>query len=268
MDTVMKSQSDAIHERLELLDVNVSAVSIPLAVQIILEWIAAKTRTYVCVAPVSTLVDCQKNADYKKVVNQAGMVTPDGMPVVWMGRMSGNRVIERTYGPDLMLAVAEAGLAQDVRHFWYGGQSSTLKSLETKLKNRFPSLNVVGQFAPPFTRYAQKENEQTITMINEAKPDILWVGLGSPKQDFWMSLHRPLLDVPVIIGVGAAFDFLSGQKAQAPRWMQHSGLEWLFRLASEPRRLWRRYLIGNVEFLYFLGRAKMKQALGWHKDEL
>jgi N-acetylglucosaminyldiphosphoundecaprenol N-acetyl-beta-D-mannosaminyltransferase len=254
-------------ERLDLLGVRVSAVSVPLAVKEIERWIASGTKTYVCVAPVSTLVDCQKNADYKDVVNRAGMVTPDGMPVVWMGKASGSRTIERTYGPDLMLAVVDAGQAKGRRHFWYGGKIETLDLLEKKLKARFPSLNVVGKYAPPVAAYAGKENADVIRMINEAKPDILWVGLGSPKQDFWMSLNRPLLDVPVMIGVGAAFDFLSGQKPQAPVWMQKSGLEWLFRLASEPRRLWRRYLIGNAEFIYYLVRARIKQWSGWRKDE-
>ncbi len=254
-------------DRLDLLGVRVSAVSIPLAVQKIEGWIESRTKTYVCVAPVSTLVDCQKNADYKSVVNGAGMVTPDGMPVVWLGKASGNKVIERTYGPDLMLAVIESGQARGRRHFCYGGREPTLELLEKRLKARFPSINVVGKYAPPVVPYAQKESDEVLRMINEAKPDILWVGLGSPKQDFWMSLNRPLLDVPVIIGVGAAFDFLSGLKPQAPRWMQRSGLEWLFRLASEPHRLWRRYLIGNVEFLYYLTREKIKRLSGRYKDE-
>jgi N-acetylglucosaminyldiphosphoundecaprenol N-acetyl-beta-D-mannosaminyltransferase len=253
------------HERLDLLGVRVSAVSVPRAVQIIDGWIGANIKTYVCVAPVSTLVDCQKNSDYKNVVNSAGMVTPDGMPVVWLGKASGSPTIDRTYGPDLMLAMTEAGQAQGRRHFWYGGKPETLDFLEQSFQKKFPAMNLAGKYSPPFVPYAQKESQDVIRMINEAKPDILWVGLGSPKQDFWMSLNRPLLDVPVIIGVGAAFDFLSGQKPQAPRWMQRSGLEWLFRLASEPRRLWRRYLIGNIEFLYYLSRERIKRLS--RKDE-
>jgi N-acetylglucosaminyldiphosphoundecaprenol N-acetyl-beta-D-mannosaminyltransferase len=258
---------NANHERLDLLGVRVSAVSIPLAVATIDGWIASKTKTYVCVAPVSTLVDCQKNADYKSVVNQAGMVTPDGMPVVWLGKASGSRVIDRTYGPDLMQAVTDAGQGKGRRHFWFGGSPKTLELLEKKFRERYPAMTLAGKYSPPMKPYAEKESDDIVRMINEARPDILWVGLGSPKQDFWMSLNRPLLDVPVIIGVGAAFDFLSGQKPQAPRWMQRSGLEWLFRLASEPRRLWRRYLIGNAEFLYYLGRERIKHLTGWRKDE-
>jgi len=264
---VMNASATGNHDRLDLLGVRVSAVSVPLAVQQIDRWIETKSKTYVCVAPVSTLVDCQKNADYKSVVNDAGMVTPDGMPVVWLGKASGSRIMERTYGPDLMLAVTQAGQAKGRRHFWYGGRSETLDLLEKSLKTKFPDLKLVGKYSPSMMSYAQKEAPDVIRMINDSKPDILWVGLGSPKQDFWMSLNRPLLDVPVIIGVGAAFDFLSGQKPQAPRWMQRSGLEWLFRLACEPRRLWRRYLIGNLEFLYYLGRARIKQWSGWRKDD-
>lgn len=262
----MNTQSAISHERLDLLGVRVSAVSIPLAVETIDSWIASKARTYVCVAPVSTLVDCQKNHDYRSIVNAAGMVTPDGMPVVWLGKASGSRVIDRTYGPDLMLATTQAGQAKGRRHFWYGGSARTLELLETSLKTKFPAMNLAGKYSPPMTPFAQKESREIIDMINNAKPDILWVGLGSPKQDFWMSLNRPLLDVPVIIGVGAAFDFLSGQKPQAPRWMQRSGLEWLFRLGSEPRRLWRRYLIGNAEFVYYLCRDRIKHWTGFHKD--
>ncbi len=246
------------HERIDLLGVRVSAVSIPLAVQTVDEWIASRAKTYVCVAPVSTLVDCQKNDEYKSVVNQAGMVTPDGMPVVWLGKASGSRVISRTYGPDLMQAVTDAGQAKGYRHFWFGGRDQTLGLLEEKIKQQYPAAKIVGKYSPPHMAYAQKESDEVIGMINDAKPDILWVGLGSPKQDFWMSLNRPLLNVPVMIGVGAAFDFLSGQKPQAPRWMQRSGLEWAFRLASEPRRLWRRYLIGNTEFIYYLVRDRIK----------
>ncbi len=247
------------HQRLNLLGVKVSEVTIPLAVDIIDGWIRSHRKVYVCVAPVSTLVDCQKNDDYKNIVNRAGMVTPDGMPVVWLGKASGSRVIERTYGPDLMLALTQAGQTKKYRHFFYGGQPETMDLLGKKLKAKFPDVNIVGKYSPVFVPYAQQESREIIDLINKIKPDILWVGLGSPKQDFWMSLHRSLLEVPVMIGVGAAFDFISGVKPQAPLWMQKSSLEWVFRLLSEPRRLWKRYLVGNVRFLYYVGCDGIKR---------
>lgn len=232
-----------------------SDVNILQAVSIIDRWIASGQKTYVCVAPVATLVDCQKDAEYRRVVNNADMVTPDGMPVVWLGRSKGSRTIQRTYGPDLLLAVCQFGQSRGYRHFFYGSVPQTLDRLEEKLKVASPQLNIVGKISPVFKPKAVLEDQKMIDEINAAKPDVLWVGLGSPKQDFWMEIHRPLLNVPVIIGVGAAFDFLSGVKPQAPVWMRKSGLEWLFRLCSEPRRLWRRYLLGNSAFIYYVCRS-------------
>ena len=240
------------HQRLDLLGVRVSDITIPLALAVIDGWVNSRHKTYVCVAPVSTLVDCQKNEDYRNVVNRAGMVTPDGMPVVWLGKAKGSRTIERTYGPDLLTAVCENGSKQGYRHFFYGGTSQTLDRLHERLKAKTSGINIVGKISPDFTPQARRESNEVIEQINYAKPDILWIGLGSPKQDFWMSMHRPLLDVPVMIAVGAAFDFLSGTKPQAPVWMRKSGLEWVFRLWHEPRRLWKRYLIGNSAFIYYV----------------
>ncbi len=251
--------------RLDLLGVRVSDTNIPQAVATIDSWIKKRLKTYVCVAPVSTLVDCQKDGDYKTVVNRAGMVTPDGMPVVWLGKSKGSKIIARTYGPDLLTAVCQYGTDVGYRHFFYGSTPETLDRLEKKLSEKAPGLNVVGKISPDYKTRASVEGRDVIDRINQAKPDILWVGLGSPKQDFWMSLNRPSLDVPVIIGVGAAFDFLSGVKPQAPRWMQRSGLEWVFRLCSEPRRLWRRYLIGNSAFVYYVCLDCVKNCLKGNK---
>jgi len=166
--------------------------------------------------------------------------------------MKGHKQIARTYGPDLMLRVCEDGREKGYRHFLYGGNQDVNRQLIHNLRSRFPGINIVGHWAPPVREKGRKEDEDILTMINNAEPDILWIGLGSPKQEYWMKDHRDLLEVPVMVGVGAAFDFLSGAKKQAPRWMQRSGLEWLFRLANEPGRLWRRYLIGNSRFAALL----------------
>lgn len=241
----------------EILGVKVSAVNLSSASQQIEEWIAARVKTYVCVAPVSTVMDCQDDPEYLRIVNNAGMVTPDGMPVVWLGRRQAGTRVERTYGPDLMNAFCALSEEKGYKHFFYGGSSTANRLLIENLKRRFPKLNIAGQFSPSFLAIKQKEKSEVIGQINASGADVLWVGLGSPKQDFWMALHRNDIEVPVIVGAGAAFDFLAGTKPQAPRWMQRSGLEWVFRLCCEPQRLWKRYLVGNSRFIYLLLKNKI-----------
>jgi N-acetylglucosaminyldiphosphoundecaprenol N-acetyl-beta-D-mannosaminyltransferase len=235
-----------------LLGVNVSRVNLASAARQICEWVSQKKHTYVCVAPVSTLVDARRNPDYLEVVNSAGMVTPDGMPLVWLARSKGCTDVLRTYGPDLMLEICNYGQSQGLRHFFYGASQEVLEKLQQKLLLSYPQLQVAGSYAPPFSPGVRSEDQAVIDRINGCEPDIIWVGLGSPKQDFWMQRHRPLLNAPVIIGAGAAFDFCSGAKLQAPRWMMACGLEWFFRLCCEPGRLWKRYLVGNSLFLVYL----------------
>jgi N-acetylglucosaminyldiphosphoundecaprenol N-acetyl-beta-D-mannosaminyltransferase len=179
-------------------------------------------------------------------------VTPDGMPVVWLGRAQGHREVERTYGPDLMLTLCDFGQARGWRHFFYGGTGDVCAKLVTRLKAKFPNMLVAGVIAPPYIPKAEAASRDVIDAINAARPDILWVALGSPKQDHWMALNRSALDVPVMIGIGAAFDFHAGIKPQAPQWMRRSGLEWIFRLCCEPGRLWKRYIIGNSLFVGWL----------------
>lgn len=235
----------------DICGVHVSAVNLQSACEIIEEWITHRYKTYVCVAPVSMIVDSHSIEGYRAIVNQAGMVTPDGMPLVWLAKSRGYEAVTRTYGPDLMLRLCEISSKKGYKHYLYGGSPEVCDQLEAKLKKRFAGLSIVGRFSPPFSSdyYSQ---EDILTKINQANPDILWVALGSPKQDFWMVEYRDQLNVPVMIGVGAAFDFLSGAKKQAPLWMRKCGLEWFFRLCCEPQRLWRRYLIGNTQFIYYL----------------
>lgn len=246
-------------KKISLLGVNVSRVNLGLAQEQIYEWVRLKNRTYVCVAPVATLVDAKHDPKYMEVVNAAGMVTPDGMPVVWLAQWRGCQDISRTYGPDLMQEVCQHGQDLGLRHFFYGGNEEVLVKLRQKLNGLYPRIKVAGQYAPPYRKEAWREDKEIIEMMNSSQADIIWVGLGSPKQDFWMHLNRPLLNCPVIVGAGAAFDFLSGVKPQAPRWVQRSGFEWLFRLCCEPKRLWRRYLIGNSLFLYYVMKDSLKR---------
>ncbi len=239
-------------QRFDLLGVKVSATNLGEAAQTIQDWARDRTKTYVCVAPVSTIVEARSNPDYLKIVNAAQMVTPDGMPVVWWGRRQGFPQVARAYGPDLFQRICLDGCSSGLKHFLFGGTPETLSLLVASLQNRYPTIKIVGSFSPPFRAQIELESAEILRKIEDSGADILWVGLGSPKQDFWMARHRELLTVPVMVGVGAAFDFVAGVKKQAPRWMQQSGFEWLFRLLCEPRRLWRRYLVGNSKFIYFL----------------
>jgi len=221
--------SDSTADRVNVLGVGVSAVNMQLALQRIDGWIQSRERTYVCVCPVHSIMECRRSAEVKQIFNAAGMVTPDGMPVVWVARTKGFRNVSRVYGPDLMLAEMEH--SQDKRR-------------------RFPRIEIAGIHEPPFASLDELATSETAALINAARPDIVWVGMSSPKQDRWMVRMRPLLDAPVLIAVGAAFDFLSGTVPQAPRWMQRSGLEWLYRLGTDPRRLWKRYLVDNPWFVW------------------
>ncbi len=236
----------------DVLDVHVSAVNPDSACACIGDMVRKRRKGYICVAPVSTIVDARRDPEYRAVVNAAEMVTPDGMPLAWLGRLAGLTTVRRTYGPDLMLQVCGLGQEPGFRHFFYGATGDVCDKLERRLKAKFPKMMVVGAIAPGYVRKAEVLGADVVKIINAARPDVLWVGLGSPKQDFWMALNRPLLEVPVMIGIGAAFDFHAGVKSQAPLWMRACALEWLFRLCCEPRRLWKRYLVGNIQFIYWL----------------
>ncbi|HLW60008.1 MAG TPA: WecB/TagA/CpsF family glycosyltransferase [bacterium] len=213
-------------------------------------WIARREAHYVCVTNIHGVIESQRDRDLRRIHNAAGLVTPDGMPLVWLSRLRGRRHVERVYGPDLMLALCERSAEMGYRHFFYGGARHVPDRLAANLQRRFPGLRVAGTYAPPFRPLTDAEDEGIVELINRAGPDIVWVGLSTPKQERWMATHVGRVDAPVLIGVGAAFDFHAGVKAQAPRWMQRSGSEWLFRLATEPRRLWRRYATTIPSFLW------------------
>lgn len=228
--------------RASILGVFVSALNLSQALAQINEWIACQQQVYVCVTPAHAVMDCHQDPHLRRIYNASGMTTPDGMSIVWLLKLKGYPHTGRVYGPDLMLACCQKSVAHGWRHFLYGGSPEILAALEQSLQSRFPQLKIVGRFSPPFRSLSKDEDDAIVTKINNSKPDIVWVGIGSPKQEIWMAEHRNRLNAPVLIGVGAAFDFLSGAKKQAPRWVQNSGMEWLFRFITEPRRLWRRYI--------------------------
>lgn len=235
--------------RADVLGVGVSAIDMSMALGTIERWIAGGERHYVCVTGVHGVMESQEDEELRHIHNQAGLVTPDGMPLVWLCWLQGLGHVERVYGPDLMLALCARSLTRGYRHFLYGATDAVLDRLEERLLARFPGLRLVGRYAPPFRPLTREEDEAVVRLVNEARPDVVWVGLSTPKQERWMAAHVGRLSAAALIGVGAAFDFHAGLKRQAPRWMQRAGLEWLFRLATEPRRLARRYLRNNPRFV-------------------
>lgn len=239
-------------ETVDILGVKVAATDLRSASMQVAAWVKEKQKTYVCFAPVSTIVDSQENPQYHKIINASGMTAPDGVPLVWLARMKGHKSVQRTCGPDFMEEFCRISQPSRFRHFFFGGTDDVTTRLLTNLKSKYPDLQIAGYITPGLRTAGQMEDRQVIEQINSSRADVLWIGLGSPKQDVWMANHRALLNVPVLLGVGAAFDFLSGQKKRAPDWMKHCGLEWFYRVCSEPGRLWKRYLFGNTKFIYYL----------------
>ena len=235
-----------------ILGIDVSAINMARALKTIDEWIWRREQHYVCVTGVHGVMESQRDSVLKQIHKEAGLVTPDGMPLVWLSRLMGFPQVERVYGPDLLLSVCEQSLQKGYRHFFFGGDEKVPEKLATRLTQRFFGLQVAGVYSPPFRALTAEEDENVVRLINRTAPDIVWVGLSTPKQEYWMYKHLGRVSAPVMIGVGAAFDFHAGLKKQAPRWMQKSGLEWSFRLINEPRRLWRRYLINNPWFLWLI----------------
>lgn len=233
----------------DILGVRVSAINMEMALETIDGWISERTPHYVCVTCTHSIMECHDSPQFRSIYDAAGLVTPDGMPMVWLSRLNGHKHVDRVYGPDLLLEACESTRGRAYRHFFYGGSAETLDLLAGRLTEQFPGLRIVGKYSPPFRALTPEEDHEIVRMIDAAEPDIVWVGLGCPKQERWMADHIDRLHVPVLIGVGAAFDFHAGTKKQAPRWMQRHGMEMLFRVLSEPRRLWRRFLRNHPRFV-------------------
>jgi N-acetylglucosaminyldiphosphoundecaprenol N-acetyl-beta-D-mannosaminyltransferase len=236
-------------QRTNVLGIGVSAINMDMALAAIEQALEKKEKGYVCVTGVHGVSEAQSDAAFRKILNHAFLCTPDGMPLVWAGRWQGQKEMARVYGPDLMLAVLALSEQTGWRHFFYGGANGTAQALKEKLLERFPRLQVVGTYQPPFRPLDAQEQGALQEIIREAKPDAMWIGLSTPKQERFMAEYLPKLDVTLMFGVGAAFDFLAGKIRQAPRWMQRCGLEWFFRLCCEPRRLWKRYCKNNPLFI-------------------
>jgi len=206
---------------------------------------------------VNGVVESSRNPALRTALEHASVAAPDGMPLVWLGRLSGCTV-ERVCGPDFMPQLLDQGRAERYRHFLYGGANGVADRLAQRMAERLPGLIIVGTETPPFRPLTANENDEAIERINAADPDCLWLGVSTPKQDIWLFENRARINAPVVLAVGAAFDFLSGSRTRAPRWMQRLGLEWFFRLIAEPRRLWRRYTVVNLQFIGLVLREALR----------
>jgi N-acetylglucosaminyldiphosphoundecaprenol N-acetyl-beta-D-mannosaminyltransferase len=229
------------NERVDILGVGISSIDLDDAVATIERWIIERSRNYVCITGAHGVMESRRDERLRHIHNEAGMVTPDGMPLVWLLRLFGNNRTNRVYGPDLMRKMTAVSSVRGYRQFYFGGSEGVADKLKQVLVRTHPELQVVGTLCPPFRELRPEEDRAMVAAINAARPDIVWVGLSTPKQEFWMANHLGTIEAPVMVGVGAAFDFVAGVKRQAPVCMQRKGVEWLFRLCSEPRRLWRRY---------------------------
>jgi N-acetylglucosaminyldiphosphoundecaprenol N-acetyl-beta-D-mannosaminyltransferase len=227
--------------RYNVLGIGISALNLATARAAVLAALAERHKGYVCTADVRVVNLAVNDATRRSRVNASLLTTPDGMPLVWLGRWHGHRDVSRVYGPDLMLDLCAATAATGHSHFFYGGGPGIAEELRTRLITRHPGLRIAGIHTPPFRSLTIGEENELVDRVAAVKPDIFWVGLGVPQREHFMADFLPRLDTTVMIGVGAAFDLLSGRVRQAPRWIQRSGFEWLFRLCLEPRRLAPRY---------------------------
>jgi N-acetylglucosaminyldiphosphoundecaprenol N-acetyl-beta-D-mannosaminyltransferase len=234
-----------------VLGVRVDAVQIDDVVRQMAAWIEERGpgRT-IAVTGMHGVTEAQHDAEFHRVLNEADLVVADGMPLVWLGRLRGFAMPRRVYGPELLQTFCERTAATGYRHFFCGGAEGVAEELAARLAKRFPGMQIAGTFCPPFRALTAAEDQEACEKIIASRADVVWVGLSTPKQEWWMACHRERLKVPVMVGVGAAFDFHTGRVAQAPEWMREHGLEWLFRLVKEPRRLWRRYLVYGSEFVF------------------
>ena len=245
----------------DVMGVPVSAIDPCEAEAAIEAWVASGARQYVCITGVHGVIESRTDPVLRRSFRNAGLVTPDGMPLVWTAWLRGLVRVRRVYGPDLMLSMSGTRAGPGLRHYYYGGGSGVAERLRDRMLRHNPSLLVVGCDTPPFRALTRDEEATMLATINAARPDILWIGLSTPKQDLWMHRYRDRLDVPVIVGVGAAFDFLSGTKKQAPHWLRGTGFEWVFRLISEPRRLFTRYVYIVPPFSLFLLKESLRASL-------
>jgi N-acetylglucosaminyldiphosphoundecaprenol N-acetyl-beta-D-mannosaminyltransferase len=236
--------------RINILGVGISALSMESALEQSEALLNRGNRGYICVTGVHGIIEAQSDEAFRTILNKSFLSTPDGMPTVWLGHLHGFKHMTRVYGPDFMVNMCERSVRPGYRHFLYGGRPGVAEELRRELVRRFPGLQIVGTYTPPFRPLNAEEEESLRAQLEAAKVDVLWCGLSTPKQERFMAAYIGRLPVKLMVGVGAAFDLLSGNLSEAPDWMKQAGLQWLYRLIKEPKRLWRRYLLNNPRFIW------------------
>ena len=249
-DPPAASGNDLHHPRANVLGIGVSAVNMQGAVDLADRLISSGGSGYVCVTGVHGVMESQSDAELREILNASFINAPDGMPMSWVGRLQGFPNMDRVYGPDFMIEMCGRSLTRGYRHFLYGGKEGIAQLLAARLVEQFPNLQISGTYTPPFRPLNSQEEEDLLALMRDSKPHIVWVGLSTPKQEKFMACYSKKLDVPLMVGVGAAFDLHTGQIRDAPRWMKRSGLQWFHRLCQEPRRLSKRYLVNNPQFIF------------------
>jgi N-acetylglucosaminyldiphosphoundecaprenol N-acetyl-beta-D-mannosaminyltransferase len=245
--------SSFTHPRCNVLGVRVSAINLNQAVALAEQCIRERGKGYICVTGVHGVMEAQRDEALLDILNRSFMTVPDGMPTVWVGRLQGHQEMRRVYGPDFMSELCARSPRARYRHFLYGGNPGVSEHLASALRERFPGIVIVGTYTPPFRPLNMAEKAALLAQVRESRPDVIWVGLSTPKQEAFMAEYLDQLDTCLMVGVGAAFDIHTGGIADAPTWMKHAGLQWLHRLCQEPRRLWKRYLINNPKFIFHIG---------------
>jgi N-acetylglucosaminyldiphosphoundecaprenol N-acetyl-beta-D-mannosaminyltransferase len=247
--------------RVNILGVGISALSMKSALAYTEALLDRGGSGYICVTGVHGIIEAQSDSSFRTILNQSFLSTPDGMPTVWLGHLHGFKDMTRVYGPDFMLNMCEFSVQRGYRHFLYGGRPGIAEELRDELTRRYPGLQIVGTYTPPFRPLNAEEEQDLRAQLEASQADVLWCGLSTPKQERFMAAYNGRLPVKLMVGVGAAFDLLSGNLAEAPDWMKQSGLQWLYRLIKEPKRLWRRYLLNNPRFIWlsFLQLSRLRR---------
>lgn len=244
--------------RVNILGVGVTPLDLPSAVSKILSFLTTGRRGYICVTGMHGIMEAQRDPALRAIHNNSVITTPDGIPTVWIGRLDGHRAMKQVRGPDLMLRVCKDSVKLGTRHFLYGGKPGVANLLRHVLELRYPGINIVGTYSPPFRALTPQEELWLQHHIEELQPDVLWCGISTPKQERFMAQYINVLPVQLMIGVGAAFDLNAGLLKDSPLWVQKSGLQWAHRLLQEPRRLWRRYLLNIPHFLVLYLSQRMR----------
>ena len=247
LHTLLRAPID--RPRANVVGVGIHAVTLQDAVELLESAIASGNKGYVCVTGVHGVMEARRSESFRGLLDRALLVVPDGMPTVWLGQLQGHK-IGRVFGPDLMWTLCRRSVEHHMTHYLYGGKPGVVNTLRAVLEAHFPGIQVAGSFTPPFRMLTDGEQARFVDELSRVKPDVIWVGLGTPKQERFMAEMIDRLDCTLMIGVGAAFDIHTGNLRDAPDWAKRAGLQWLHRLGQEPRRLWKRYLVNNSAFVW------------------